>query len=141
MRQVGWEHFEHGADIGVRGLGRTPEEAFEQAAMAMVAVVADPESIKPREAVSIACRDADLELLFVDWLNALVYEMATRHMLFCRFTVELCAEGGLRAQALGEPVDPARHRPVVEIKGATYTELAVREQASGGWIAQCVVDV
>ena len=28
-----WEHFEHGADIGVRGIGPTPASAFEQAAL------------------------------------------------------------------------------------------------------------
>lgn len=28
-----WEHFEHGADIGVRGIGATKAEAFEQAAL------------------------------------------------------------------------------------------------------------
>ncbi|MEW6707626.1 MAG: hypothetical protein AB1430_22500 [Pseudomonadota bacterium] len=27
-----WEHFEHGADIGVRGIGATKSRAFVQAA-------------------------------------------------------------------------------------------------------------
>ena len=35
---VGWEHFAHGADIGVRGYGLSLEEAFEQAALALAAV-------------------------------------------------------------------------------------------------------
>lgn len=34
-----WEHFPHGADIGVRGFGPTMAAAFEQAALAMTAVV------------------------------------------------------------------------------------------------------
>jgi SHS2 domain-containing protein len=46
----------------------------------------------------------------------------------------------LTATARGEPVDVARHEPAVEIKGATYTALAV-EQTDGQWRAQCVVDV
>ena len=36
-----WEHFEHKADIGVRGFGNTLAEAFEQAAVAMTTVVTD----------------------------------------------------------------------------------------------------
>jgi SHS2 domain-containing protein len=41
----------------------------------------------------------------------------------------------------GEPVDVARHTPAVEVKGATLTELAVRQEADGTWVAQCVLDV
>ena len=63
-----WEHFEHGADVGVRGLGAT------------------------------------------------------------------------KAEAWGEGVDAARHRPAVEVKGATYTLLRVAPD-NGGWLAQTVVDV
>ena len=37
-----WEHFIHGADIGIRGIGRTKAEAFEQAALAMPAVMTGP---------------------------------------------------------------------------------------------------
>jgi SHS2 domain-containing protein len=48
--------------------------------------------------------------------------------------------GELTATACGEPVDAARHEPAVEVKGATYTALAVA-QADGQWCAQCVVDV
>ena len=36
-----WEHFSHGSDIGVRGFGHPLEEAFEQAALALTAIVAD----------------------------------------------------------------------------------------------------
>ena len=135
-----WEHFSHEADIGVRGYGRTPAEAFEAAALALTAVVTDPRQVRPREGVAIECEAPDLELLLVDWLNALVYEMSTRRMLFGRFEVEL-EDGGLAGAAWGEPIDPARHRPAVEVKGATYTELEVKQMDDGEWLAQCVVDV
>jgi tRNA nucleotidyltransferase (CCA-adding enzyme) len=78
--------------------------------------------------------------LLVDWLNALVFEMATRRMLFSRFEVEIGA-GRLRALAWGEAVDVERHKPAVEVKGATYTSLRVAQEADGTWVAQCVVDV
>jgi len=37
--RAGWEHFSHDADVGVRGFGATPAQAFEQAALAMSAIV------------------------------------------------------------------------------------------------------
>lgn len=140
MRQGGWEHFPHQADIGVRGLGRTLEEAFEQAALALTAVIVEPQRVAARQRVSLRCQVPDPELLLVDWLNAIVYEMATRRMLFGRFEVEIEADR-LRGSAWGEPVDIARHQPRVEVKGATYTQLRVAQTEDGCWLAQCVVDV
>jgi tRNA nucleotidyltransferase (CCA-adding enzyme) len=135
-----WEHFPHAADVGVRGFGGTRAAAFEQAALALTAAVADPADIEAREEVAIACAAPDDELLLVDWLNALVFEMATRSMLFSRFAVEIDGER-LRGRAWGEPVDIKRHKPAVEVKGATYTSLRVAQEPDGIWVAQCVVDV
>jgi tRNA nucleotidyltransferase (CCA-adding enzyme) len=135
-----WEHFPHEADIGVRGVGHSTEEAFAQAALAMMAVITDPTTVRPNEMVPITCEAPDEELLFVDWLNALVYEMATRHMLFAHFVVHI-TDHYLQAEAWGEKIDVMKHQPAVEIKGATYTALRVQQNAQGEWIAQCVVDV
>jgi len=140
MDRSNWEHFHHQADIGVRGFGHSMEEAFEAAAVALTAVITDPEAVEAREEVSLACTAPDPELLFVDWLNALIYETAIRHMLFSRFQVTIEGDS-LNARAWGEHINPARHRPAVEVKGATYTELSVKRVNDGRWIAQCVVDV
>jgi SHS2 domain-containing protein len=135
-----WEHFAHGADIGVRGIGASVEEAFEQAALAMMAVIVAPAAVRPDTTVDITCEGGDTEDLLVAWLNALVFEMATRRMLFAAFRVHV-GTGRLTATATGERLDLARHEPSVEVKGATYTALAVSRSADGHWVAQCVVDV
>jgi SHS2 domain-containing protein len=135
-----WEHFAHAADVGVRGIGSTREAAFEQAALALMHAIADPARIVPREVVEIACEAPDDALLFVDWLNALIFEVATRGMLFAHFEVRIDGHR-LAGKAWGEPIDPARHEVAVEVKGATYTDLSVAPRPDGGWLAQCVVDV
>ncbi len=137
---MSWEHFAHGADIGVRGRAATLAGAFEQAAVALTAVVTDPRLVASTDCVDVRCAAPDAEMLLVDWLNALIYEMATRGMLFGRFAVAIDANT-LQAQAWGERLDRIRHRPAVEVKGATYTALAVGKTADGMWEAQCVVDV
>lgn len=140
MADRAWELFPHDADVGVRGRGPTPAAAFEQAALALTAALTDPVTVLPTRSVEIACRSADPEMLLVDWLNALIFEMATRRMLFSRFEVTI--EGALlTAAAWGEPIDLERHRLSAEAKGATFTALGVRQDAAGGWVAQCVVDV
>lgn len=140
MTRDHWEHFPHGADIGVRGIGHSRARAFEQAALAMTSAVTDPREVAPREAVRVRCDAPDDELLLVDWLNAIVYEMATRGMLFSRFEVEI-DDASLRGTAWGEKVDVEKHQPSVEIKGATYTGLSIARSPEGDWVAECVVDV
>ena len=83
-----WEHFPHDADVGVRGFGATPAAAFEQAALALTAVVTQAE-VRSLAAVEVKCEAPDLELLLVDWLNTIIYEMAVRNMLFGRFAVAI----------------------------------------------------
>ena len=135
-----WEHFPHQADVGVRGLGATQEQAFEQAALALTAVITDPAIVAPKEMLQISCMAPNAELLLVDWLNSLIFEMVTRNMLFSCFEVHL-EDSRLAAKAWGEALEVARHHPAVEIKGATYTSLKVAQQPDGAWSAQCVVDV
>ncbi len=135
-----WEHFDHEADIGIRGIGETLDEAFVQAALALTAVVTSLKDISPEFSIDLHCEESDPEILFVDWLNALIYEMATRKMLFSRFEINL-DKSKLEATAWGEKVDISRHQPAVEIKGATYTALHVGINNSGQWVAETVVDV
>lgn len=134
-----WQHFQHVADIGIRGYGDTAAEAFRQAAIAMTAVITEPELVDANMCIDVQCESPDIEYLFVDWLNSLVYEMATRHMLFSQYDIEI-TDGHLYARVCGEKIDRDKHQPVVEIKGATLTELKVKRD-DNGWMAQCIVDV
>ena len=135
-----WQHFDHQADIGVRGFGRSKAEAFANAAVALTAVICETDKIEAKESVHFHCTAGRDDVLLVDWLNALIFEMATRGLLFARFDVSI-EHGVLEATAWGEPIDAARHVPAIEVKGATYTELRVRQTAPDAWVAQTVVDV
>ncbi|MGF7213011.1 tRNA nucleotidyltransferase (CCA-adding enzyme) [Skermanella aerolata] len=135
-----WQHFPHDADIGVRGLGATREAAFEQAALVVTAVITDPAKVDPSEPVAVACDVPDDELLLAEWINGLVYEMATRRMLFDRFPVHLDGHW-LTARAWGEPFVVARRQPAAEVKGTTYMALRFGRAPDDGRVAECVVDV
>jgi SHS2 domain-containing protein len=135
----GWKHFAHDADIGLCGWGTTVAQAFEQAGQALTAAVTDA-AILPRTSVEVNCEAPDIELLFVEWLNAIIYEMAVQKLLFGGFTVRIDGER-LQGTLWGEPIDVNRHAPACEPKGATYTELKVTKSPDGIWSACCVVDV
>jgi SHS2 domain-containing protein len=135
-----WEHFPHGADVGIRGFGPTPAKAFEQAALAMAAVIADLELVRLEKEIAVEAEAPSLDHLLVDWINGLVFEMADKRMIFGAFSVDIdnCK---LKGSALGEKISRERHAPAIEVKGATYTELRVEEERPGWWRAQCVIDV
>ena len=96
-----WEHFHHQADIGIRGIGDTLNKAFEEGAAALMAVICSPEKVEPKKVVEIHCQADENDLLFADWINALIYEMDLGKMLFSRFEVHI-QNHRLTAKAWGE---------------------------------------
>ncbi len=141
MSQGHWEHYAHDADVGVRGHGNSKAEAFRQAALGMMALVVEAGSVEPRAQVSISCEAPDDVVLLIDWLNAVILEMAADGLVFGDFSVQT-QNGALSARASGEPVERSRHAVGVELKGATFTDAAVSQDPdTGAWTAQCIVDV
>lgn len=139
MIDRGWQHFPHEADIGICGCGPTLASAFEEAGLALTAAITSAK-VRTDSKVEIACTALNRELLFVEWLNTIIYEMAIRNMIFGRYEVHIENER-LVGALWGEAVDVARHEPACEPKGATYTELRVEQTKDGQWCARCVVDV
>lgn len=135
-----WEHFAHGGDVGVRGFGPCRDQAFEQAALALAAIAVDPGSVQPRRSVVVACNAPDDRLLLANWLNAVIFEMSARRMVFARFRVRI-DDGALAGLAWGEEIDRVRHVVAAEPRGATMTAAAVGPAPGGVWCAQCVVDL
>lgn len=135
-----WEHLTHGTQLRVRGNGRTPEEALEQAAVALCALVADPMAVEVREEVEVECNAHDLDALLADWLRAIIHNMAARRLRFRCFAVRL--DGWhLFGLAYGEHLDPARHQGSLALRGVSLVGPTVRRQADGWWTAECGVQV
>jgi len=130
--------FEHDADFGIVGRGSSVEEAFVAAAEAMFGIMIDPASVTAEETLAFEFEEADVELAFVTWLNALLAHARDRGLALGRF--ELVRAGARwRGSAGGEPWRAGLERGT-EVKGATLTMLSVR-QVEGGWEARCIVDV
>jgi SHS2 domain-containing protein len=139
-----YEHFDHGADVGVRGFGTTPAEAFEGAAAALFTLLAeDLSAVRPIVEESVEIEAGSVPELLVAFLNELISLADTRRLVFSSFSIAIRGEGPsfvLSARAFGEAFDPGRHSFTVMPKGATYTALRV-EQTGNRWVAQCVIDV
>jgi len=133
-----FDYFEHEADIGIIGRGPTLPAAFEAAACAMFAIMAEPSEVQQRISVQFEFEETDPEFALVTMLNRLLAEARLKQAVFSRFNV---THNGLRwkVEALGEPWNESMERGT-EVKGATLTMLSVKSSESG-WEARCVVDV
>lgn len=139
---MSYETFPHEADIGIKGIGKTMEEAFEEAAKALFDVEVDIEKVKAKKKIEIECQAQNKEELFVEWLNSLLSQASLNEMVFSKFKVSIKKNKTfeLEGYALGEKLDSEKHNIKDEVKGATYSQLKV-EQKNNKWVVQCIVDV
>jgi len=131
-------YFDHDADIGIVGRGKTLEAAFISAAEAMFAIMADLNAIKPEIEIAVAFDEADNEFALVTWLNMLIAEARDKGLALGQFKITQ-QNGRWQGHAWGEPWRDDLERGV-EVKGATLTMLSVHK-ADDDWEARCVVDV
>lgn len=122
-----FEHREHQADVVLVAWGATLAEAFGSGAQGLLELMVSTPEITPAVPVEITCEADDLALLFVAFLNAILYEQDCRGVFFGEVQVtDVAMQQGeyiLRGTAWGEPVDFRKHRVRAEVKAATYGRL------------------
>lgn len=135
-----FELFDHTADLGLRVRAAEPDLLFAEAGRAFLAVlVSNPDAVEPREVLKIDVAGRNLEYLFVDWLDELLFRFDSKRFLATGFNVRIDVRG-LSATLHGEAYDSFRHRLAHEIKAVTYHELKV-EQTEDGWLAEVILDI
>ena len=134
-----WQ-IEHTADVAIRAEGPVLEALFDRCAAGMFSLIAEGEPPAPREEHAIEARGEDEAELLVDFLRELLWLHHSHGFLYAGVSFEAFTPTGLRARVAGEPIDPARHPIVREIKAVTYHGLAV-DRVTGGFSAQVVFDV
>ncbi len=135
-----FEILEHTADIGFRAWGASAAELFQNAALAMMAIAAESDSIDEREELPVELKAEDYESLMVDWLSEVLYLFDASRFAARRFVVDEISPNGLRARLLGEPRDPRRHPWELIIKAVTYHQLKVVE-TNGRWETEVYLDI
>jgi len=133
-----YETFEHTADIGVRGKGKTAEEAFEQCAKAMISVMVDLETVNIVKTVKVEIDSEDLDSLLIEFLNEILAQIDITGIIFSEFKVKI-ENNKLTGELRGEDLNPSKHNTKTEVKAATFHQTFVKK--NGEWIAQCIVDV
>lgn len=135
-----YELFEHTADMGLRVRAENLSGLFEDAARALFSViVANLDSVRPVQEVTIRLSAGQLDDLLFDWLAELLFRFDAHRTVFGEFQVDVQGNQ-LTAVARGELIDPARHELDMEVKAITYHGLKV-EHNDQGWLAEVIVDL
>jgi SHS2 domain-containing protein len=139
-----YQYLDHTADLGIRAVGDTLEQALGQGAQAMLDAIADTHTVHPQLSCQVTCSAPDIPALFCEWLNELLYQAEIHRALWQNARVtrlwQTGAEWMLEGVAHGEPLDPGRHVLHTEVKAATYAGLSYR-QSDGHHILECVLDL
>ena len=136
----GYEQFEVQADVGIRAWGATRAEAFAQAALGVLSLVADPAAVAPAERREVRAQADAPETLLVAWIDECLYVHEIEAFVVTRVEVDACSDTVVHGVLLGEPLDAARHRLGTVVKGATLHGVSV-ETREGRHEVRIVVDV
>jgi len=136
-----YEVFEHTADLGLRIQADSVAQLFSEAGRGLFSLLVDDmDSVRPLTEHTIDLEAEDLEYLLFDWLNELLFLFETEHLLFTEFDVRI-EQKRLNAVCKGEPVDRQLHHLDHEVKAITYHGLSCRQESSGKWSAEVIVDI
>jgi SHS2 domain-containing protein len=139
-----YEYLDHTADLGIRGIGATLEEAFGEGALAMLAAMADLGKIEGSRCIPIRCAAPDIPALFVEWLNEILYQRQVNDVLLrsaCVARIEHSDAGWtLEGTVCGQALDLDRHETYAEIKAATFAGLDYHRDQDL-YVIQCILDV
>lgn len=132
------------ADVAFEAWGGTREEMFVAAAdAAMNVMVGDLDTITAQTKRIIELQDDDIELLLFQFLQEFLFYKDAEQLLLRTEKLEIAISEGkfhLRAEAVGETLDPDKHDLVVDVKAVTMHHFSVAE-SNGRWLASVILDI
>ena len=138
-----YKFIDHTADVAFEVKGKTLEELFESAALALEqTMVKDLKTIKHKTKKSIKLKAKNPEELLFNFLQELIFLKDAKLLLFSKFKFKIKEnkEYELKAEAHGEKLSPKKHELLVDVKAVTYHYYKV-EKIKNSWKAFIILDV
>jgi SHS2 domain-containing protein len=132
----------HTADGKFQAFGRTLEEAFGNAALALASLMWDWAAIVPKARHFVHVTGIDREQLLVKFLGEIIYLFETRQFLLGKvdgLRIRPQFEGFSLEAVLGGDTLSSGHEIYGDVKAVTYNELKI--EACDGFTVQVVVDM
>ena len=131
---------EHPSDLGIEAYGPTIGEAFEQAALGLMAVIADTDTIDAVDEREVIVEAQDYENLVVRWLSEILYLYDGEDFLLKEATVESIAPKKLSGRLSGEIYQAGKHTLKLDVKAVTYHQLSIKS-SNGATTIRVFLDI
>ncbi|WP_295607008.1 archease [uncultured Methanobrevibacter sp.] len=145
-----YDYFDVTADIGFYAYGKSIEEAYENAGLAMFNVITDISKVKKEESREFEIVSEDLVSLLYDYLEELLFLQDTEFLFFSDFKVNIekivddessnLENYKLTCFACGEEIDWNVHSPKSEVKAITFHKMCVKED-NGVFKLRAILDL
>ena len=122
-----FEILDHTADIRIKAYGGDLRELFQNIAFGMFNILADLEGITTSTEIEIKVEALDKEELLVEWLDELLYNFYTKHIIFSKFDIKELTDTKLAAEVKGRFIGENKNRLKTEIKAATRHDLHIQK--------------
>ena len=127
-----FEFLEHTADVYIAAHGKTLEEAFENAALAMFEVMTDTDKVSAEVEDDFVVEAEDEFALLYSWLEALLVNFETKNRLYSKFkilSIDETSEGfRIKAAVWGEKFNAEKHVQKVGVKAVTYHRMEILKE-------------
>jgi len=119
----------HTADVRIRVEAVSPEHLFSDAFLALMQTVFGTDR-KGGTRRQVQVESADRESLLLDFLSEVLFICEVDGLVFSRAEITLSGNS-ISALLEGEPFDRSRHSSGTEVKGISYSGLAIVQDADG----------
>jgi SHS2 domain-containing protein len=132
------------ADIAFEAFGKNLNQLFENAALALNETMVDTKTVSAKAKKIFKLQNAQLNNLFVDFLNEIIYYKDADSMLFSKYKVKIEQKDKLwklAAEISGDKIDWQKHKLLADAKAATWHLFELEQKKGKGWRAQVVIDI
>ena len=135
---MSFEEISHTADVKIHARAPTLEELFSETLKALMQVMYGTTSQGEIQR-EVRIESSDIESLLIDFLSEVLFISEVESLVFSEASLRI---NGLSmiAELKGEPFDPARHSGGSEVKGISYSGLAITHDANG-YMLDIIFDV
>lgn len=140
-----FKFLEHISDAYVAAYGKSLEEAFENAALAMFETMTDTTTIEPKIQDEFEIKDEDEYSLLYSWLEKLLINFDVEGKLYSKFHIQEIKHNDkgyiLKAKATGEVFKPEKHPSKVGIKAVTYHQMEIIKGKNNQFTVKFLLDI
>jgi len=133
-----YEYFEHTADIKFQASGKTIEEAFSEAALALKQIIAENINVKDKIKKEITIKGTDKESLLYNFLEEFLFLLDSEGFLLKDIKSIKIEGNNLKAKLTGDKA--SNYKFTNDVKAITYNSMFVKKEKDK-YVVQVVVDV